>query len=280
MNDVMQRLRAANPVVSCEPPPPSVLEFEVSADRPPLRHERPRWRPVFGTIFAAATAVLALAIFVGSVVVLSHRRPTPVSAAAKPAGERLLLDVVGTLGRPATAADRAILPRFRRLAEDALPAAEYGRIDYSTVRIAGPGVGDGVQVIFALAPIPDSAWRRLPARDRRKMEQLDGDWRVALMTVGGRYPGGVLGAMGARQIERGEMWGSGIVTRRIWSMTIVVPDGVARIVARGSAGPPVALTVNNNVAIGLHLPGKLRWPRTMVWYGPAANVVARIGPNR
>ena len=206
--------------------------------------------------------------------------PRRSSATAKPAGERRLLDVVGTLGRPATAADRAILPRFRRLAEDAVPAAQYGRIDYSTVRIAGPAVGGGVQVIFALAPIPNAAWRHLPARDRRKMEQLNGDWRVALMTVGGRHPGGVLGAMGARQIERGAMWESGIVTRRTWSMTIVVPDGVARIVAHGSAGPPVALTVDNNVAIGLRLPGKLRWPRTMVWYGPARNVVARIGPHR
>ncbi len=33
MNDVMERLQAANPVASCEPPPPSVLEFAVSADR-------------------------------------------------------------------------------------------------------------------------------------------------------------------------------------------------------------------------------------------------------
>jgi hypothetical protein len=280
MNDVMERLRAANPVVSCEPPPPNVLEFAVSADRSPLRRERPRWRPSFGTIAAAAAAMLAVAVFVGAVVLLSHRRPTPVSAAAKPAGERRLLDVVGTLGRPATAADRAILPRFRRLAGDAVPAAEYGRIDYSTVRIAGSAVGGGVQVIFALAPIPNAAWRHLPASDRRKMEQLSGDWRVALMTVGGRYPGGVFGAMGAGQIERGAMWESGIVTRRTWWMTIVVPDGVARIVARGSAGPPVALTVYNNVAIGRRLPGKLRWPRTMVWYGPAGTVVARIGPHR
>ncbi len=76
------------------------------------------------------------------------------------------------------------------------------------------------------------------------------------------------------------MWESGIVTRATWSMVVVVPDGVARIIARGSAGPPVALTVHSNVAIGLHLPGKLRWPRTMVWYGPAGNVVARIGPKR
>ena len=280
MNDVMERLRAANPVVSCEPPPPSVLEFAVSADRSPLRHERPRWRPSFGTIAAAGAALLAVAVFAGAIVVLSHRRPTPVSAAAKPAGERRLIDVVGTLGRPATAADRAILPRFRRLAKTAVPPTEYGRIDYSTVRIASPAVRGGVQVIFALAPIPSAAWRHLPPRDRRNMEQLDGDWRAALMTVGGRYPGGVLGPMGARQIERGAMWESGIVTRTTWSMTIVVPDGVARIVARGSAGPPVALTVHHNVAIRLQLPGKLRWPRTMVWYGPARNVVARIGPNR
>ena len=280
MNDVMERLRAANPVVSCEPPPPSALEFAVSADPSPLRHERPRWRPSFGSIVAAAAALLAVAVFAGAVVVLSHRRPTPVSDAAKPASEQRLIDVVGTLGRPATAADRAILPRFRRLAEDAVPAAEYGRIDYSTVRIASPSVGGGVQAIFALAPIPNAAWRHLPPRDRRKMERLDGDWRAALMTVGGRYPGVVLGAMGARQIERGSMWETGIVTGGTWSMTIVAPDGVARIVARGSAGPPVELTVHNNVAIRLHLPGKLRWPRTMVWYGPAGNVVARIGPNR
>jgi hypothetical protein len=86
----------------------------------------------------------------------------------------------------------------------------------------------------------------------------DADWRAALMTVGGRYPGGVFGAMGAQQIQRGGMWESGIVPRTTWSMTIVVPDGVARIVARGSAGPAVALTVHNNVAIGLHLPGRLR----------------------
>ena len=110
MNDVMERLRAANPVVSCEPPPPSVLEFAVSADAGPPRHERPRRRPSFSTIIAAASAAVAVAIFAGAVVVLSHRRPPPVSAAAKPAGERRLLDVVGTLGRPATAADRAILP--------------------------------------------------------------------------------------------------------------------------------------------------------------------------
>jgi hypothetical protein len=280
MNDVMERLQAANPVVSCEPPPPSVLEFAMSADRLPLRHERPRWRPSLGTIGAAAAALVAVAVFVGAIVVLSHTAPPPVSAAANPAGERKLLGVVGTLGRPATAADRAILPRFRRLAERSVPATEYGRIDYSTVRIAGPAVGGGVQVIFALAPIPKAVWRHVPASDRRKMEQLNGDWRVALMTVSGRYPGGVFGAMGARQIERGAMWESAIVTRRTWSMTIVVPDGVARIVARGSAGPPVALTAHNNVALGLHLPGKLRWPRTMVWYGPAGNVVQRIGPSR
>ncbi len=280
MNDVMERLRAANPVVSCEPPPPSVLDFAVSADRSPLRHVQPRWRPSFGTIVAAAAALLAVAVFVGAVVVLSHRKPTPLSATAKPAGERRLLGVVGTLGRPATAADRAILPRFRRLAKTAVPAGVYGRIDYSTVRIAGPAVGGGVQVIFALAPIPNAAWRHLSASDRRKMEQLSGKWRVALVTVGGRHPGGVFGAMGARQIEHGGMWESGIVTRRTWWMMIVVPDGVARIVARGRDGPPVALTVDNNVAIGLRLPGKLRWPRTMVWYGPARNVVARIGPNR
>jgi hypothetical protein len=224
--------------------------------------------------------MLAVVVFVGAVVVLSHRRPTPVSAAAKPPNERRLLEVVGTLGRPATAADRAILPRFRRLAKTAVPAAVYGRIDYSTVRIAGPAVGGGVQVIFALAPIRNAAWRHLSASDRRKIEQLSGKWRVALITVGGRYPGGVFGAMGAPQIEHGGMWESGIVTPTTWWMTIVVPDGVARVVAHGSAGPPVALTVQNNVATGRRLPGKLRWPRTMVWYGPAGNVVARIGPHR
>jgi hypothetical protein len=80
MNDVMERLRAANPVVSCEPPPPSLLEFAVSADPQPLRHGRPWWRPSFGTIGAAAAAVVAAAIFADAIVVLSHRRP--------PGGER------------------------------------------------------------------------------------------------------------------------------------------------------------------------------------------------
>ena len=46
-----------------------------------------------------------------------------------------------------------------------------------------------MEVIFALSPVPKGALRQLPTRDRRKMKQLDGDWRVALMTVGGRYPG-------------------------------------------------------------------------------------------
>ncbi len=280
MNDVIERLQAANPVVCCEPPPLSVLASATSADRSPLRDGRSRSRPSFGAFVAAGAAVLAVAVFAAAVVVLSHRRPAPLSAAVKPAGERALLEVVGTLGRPATAADRAILPRFRRLAKSALLAGAYGRPNYSTVRIAGPAVGGGVQVMFAVAPIPNAAWRHVSARDRRKMEQLDSDWRVALMTVGGRYSGAVLGAMGARQIERGGMWESGIVTRTTWSMTIVVPDGVARIVARGRAGAPVSLTAHNNVAVGLRLPGKLRWPRTMVWYGPAGNVVARIGPKR
>jgi hypothetical protein len=86
MPDVLERLRDANPVPSCPPPPIEPvwrrIESEPESERPAGRSrteraQRRRRLPSAGTLTAALSAVAALAIGAAAVVLLAHRGTGP-----------------------------------------------------------------------------------------------------------------------------------------------------------------------------------------------------------
>jgi hypothetical protein len=280
MNDVIERLRAANPVPECDPPSPSVLELAFDAQMPGRRRNALRWMPSLRAASGLAAGLLAVAIFVLALTTLSHPRSQLAPSGQRPAGERSLTSVMGALSRPQTAADRRVIPAVGELANRFLPTQFSGRPDYSTVRIVGPGPNHSRLVLVALRPVSSTAFAHLRAKDRHHLASLFGHWRVALVQVGGRYPSVLLTGETAAQVKTGNAWESGSASKTAWSMVVLVPNGVSRVVARGAGGPRIPLRVHNNVAAAWNLRGKLRWPRTMVWYGAQGNVLARIGPHR
>jgi thiol-disulfide isomerase/thioredoxin len=83
MSDVIERLRAANPVPDCPPPPIEQLWRRIELDeqqqrttgRAPADPERLRRRPTIGGVAAAVLTVSALATAVVAIALLAHHRP-------------------------------------------------------------------------------------------------------------------------------------------------------------------------------------------------------------
>ena len=83
MSDVIERLRAANPVPQCPPPPIEQLWGRIELDeqrqratgRGPAYPEQLRRRPTIGGVAAAVLTVSALATAVLAIAILAHHRP-------------------------------------------------------------------------------------------------------------------------------------------------------------------------------------------------------------
>jgi cytochrome c biogenesis protein CcmG, thiol:disulfide interchange protein DsbE len=96
MSDVIERLRAANPVPDCPPPPIEKLWRRVELDeqrqhttgRGPAYPEPPRRRPTIGGVAAAVLTVGALATAVLAIALLAHHRP----GASSPGGSAATTD--------------------------------------------------------------------------------------------------------------------------------------------------------------------------------------------
>ena len=111
MSDVIERLRAANPVPQCPPPPIEQLWGRIELDeqrqratgRGPAYPEQLRRRPTIGGVAAAVLTVSALATAVLAIAILAHHRPgasspggSAATAGARPA--EATLNPAGALG--------------------------------------------------------------------------------------------------------------------------------------------------------------------------------------
>jgi thiol-disulfide isomerase/thioredoxin len=102
MNDVIERLRAANPVPDCPPPPIEQLwrRVELNEQRQQVTGRGPaypvplRRRPSIGGVAAAVLTVSALATAVLAIAVLGHHRP----GAAATTGARPAVTTPGSAG--------------------------------------------------------------------------------------------------------------------------------------------------------------------------------------
>jgi len=246
-------------------------------------------------ILLSTAAVIAIAL--GAVVALGgHRRPAPTPAPVAPsASARQLVGILGVLRRPQTAADRpaALLSRYTR----ALTSALVGTPDVALMRYATTTPWGERLYLVPMNPPSAQEIARFARRDPGAGGQLlrnAGRRPETLMVLSAHGAGG---AGDAASIEQGQGIGTegagrsfagGSTATRI---TVVVPDGVAHVKfviprqpAPAQPGAPIyahslsviapvhgniaAVQVDREVAID-------RFP--MIWYGPAGQVVKRIG---
>jgi hypothetical protein len=211
----------------------------------------------------------AVAVALGALVSL-HGRPAastqarPSVPAASSSSRQQLIDILGVLRRPQTPADLRILSQLTP------PSPMFGTPDRSLIRFATTTPwGERLYLVPTML--------------------VSGGRRVERLSLFSTQGGG--GAGTAADIEAGDgigtEGGGGIRGTRV---TVVVPDGVAKVALvlprqplPGQYGAPiyahsVAVTavVHGNVAAA-QVDRQSGIPFPMIWYGPAGQVVKRIG---
>lgn len=228
-----------------------------------------RRRSSLGAFAAVALSGVAVVVALGALVSLRGRTgsaPKPPSApAASSSSRQQLIDTLGVLRRPQTPADLRILSRVTHL------PPLIGTPDRSLIRFATTTPW-GEKLYF----VPMTA-----LRGGRRVEQL------SVFSLQGGGGGGTAARIEAGQ-EIGTEGGGGIRPTRV---TLVVPDGVARVKfvlprqpdpqQYGAPTYPHSLTVTaparGNVAaiqIDRNVP---EGPFPMIWYAADGHVVKRIG---
>ena len=258
-----------------------------------------RWS--LGAVVAAAIAGSSVLLALGAVILLGgHARPTPVPAAAA-ASRRQLIDILGVLRRPQTAADRN--PTLLRELGRSGPALALlgGTPDMPLIRLAG--VTPWGQKVFVVPLKPPTAQpvartlRRFP-RFPRSLAHLMLSHRPAGETVE-LFAGGGDSPETAAQVEASGTalleGAPGGAPKRDPGLqapvrgVVLVPDGVAKIAIllprqQIPGDPPYAHPLTVDVPIHDNV-GWFEVNRYidavgfehMIWYGPSGVVVKRIG---
>jgi hypothetical protein len=253
-----------------------------------------RRRSSLGAFAAVVCSGVALVVALGAVVSLHARTaPTakrPAASAASPPSRRHLIDILGVLRRPQTAADRPaqILSELSGPG----PVAWLGGPDLPLVRYATTTPwGEKLYLV----PIKPGTRAQVVAYARRyhlPKSRLSLFLRARSETLGVFGSDGGGGAGDAATIEAGKGIGtSGGIGIRGTRVTVVVPDGVAEVdfvlprqpdpeqyggpvyahslIVTGVAHDNVvAVQVDRSVPEG---------PFPMIWYGANGHVIKRIG---
>lgn len=264
---------------------------------------RPRWRRVrdWSTVGLRAIPVLlavlvTLAIAVLALTEIRHHAPKrPVSSAAV-SGRRQLIDILAVLRRPQTKADLGLNP-----ASLADPGAFVGAPDLSLVRFAT--VTPWGEKLFFVAFKPPTrqslaaAERQFPQRDRTQLSQTIARLASRGETLGvysregggGDVPASYIEARGELSTEgAGRTFAGGSTRTRL---TLVVPDGVAKVVfvlprqpAGAQNGAPtykhslnVAVAVHSNIAAVQVDRQCCTDQLPMIWYAADGHLIKRIG---
>jgi hypothetical protein len=274
------------------------------ARRAPGRGDRTRGRRAVphsstGTVAVLVSTAAVIAVVLGAVVALGGhqrpRRPTPApAAAASTSGARQLVDILGVLRRPQTAADRSAA-LGSRFSSGLLALA--GTPDLALMRYATTAPwGERLYVVPMNPPTTrqiKSFAQRFPgargqlvrlarARPETLMVFSDGSFGGSGDAATIEQRGGI-GTEGA-----GRSFAGGSTATRI---TIVVPDGVAKVrfvfprqPSPGRSGAPiyshslsVVAPVHDNIAAVQVNREAMAASFPMIWYGPSGQVVKRIG---
>ncbi|MGH2895546.1 MAG: hypothetical protein ACRDPM_20085, partial [Solirubrobacteraceae bacterium] len=244
-----------------------------------------------GVAVAVAIAVLALTQVRHAP---THARPMPTTK--QPPGRQALINILGVLRRPQTAADRNSRVLTRNLQG---PAHGVGALavtpDYPLIRRATTTPWGSPVFLVPVKPLPVKAihappgsteYAPLQRRTSEGLMEVDRSGSGGDATASTIEAGHFLGTTGA-----GRSFAGGSTATRL---ILVVPDGVARVAFvfprqadRNDAGAPVyrrsltvTATVQGNVAAvqvpreccGSNLP--------MIWYAPDGHVVKRLGNFR
>ena len=252
-----------------------------------------------GTVAILVSTAAAVAVVIGAVVALGgHVRPagpvpTP-SPAATTANPRQLVDILGVLRRPQTAADdpAALVSRYSR------SLAFVGTPDVALMRYATTTPWGERLYVVPLNPPTARELARFAQRDpgaasSRLLQYVRGRPET-LMVFSANGAGG---AGDAASIEQGQGIGTegagrsfagGSTATRI---TLVVPDGVAKVrfvfprqPSPGQPGAPiyahslsVLAPVHDNI-VAVQVDREVMAARfPMIWYGPGGQVVKQIG---
>lgn len=253
-----------------------------------------------GAVALLLSTAAVIAIVLGAVVALGGHRsapaPRPTPSAASAASLRQLVDILGVLRRPQTAADRSpsLLSQFAR----GLRLALVGTPDAALMRYAMTTPwGERLYVVPMNPPSArqiESFARRVPGA-RAQLVQMARRRPETLMVL--NSDGSAGGAGDAATIEQGQGIGTegagrsfagGSTATRI---TVVVPDGVAKVTfvfprqpEPGQPGAPiythslsVVAPVHDNVVAVQVDREVMAAAFPMIWYGPRGQVVKRIG---
>ncbi len=279
------------------------------SDRPGSHRPLPGRVSRFASMMAIALAVSVVAgvVVVAVVVGGGSRAPSQPGAHGhdQANSEKGLLRIVGVLRRPQTKADlpKALLPILQETGRDAF----VGRPDLAGVRLATVTPAGEQVFLVPLDPptVPSVATylSRLPKAIRRRARQhlerpgLKGELRaeaaqgdrleVQLLYHGHQAGVGPTSTPTAQLFARqGAYTFTSDYNANSLELILVVPDGVARVTViaashdTSSGFTRVTGVVHNNVATVL-LPAPVENPaNNMIWYGPAGNVLRRIGDTR
>ena len=250
-----------------------------------------------GAVAVLLSTAAVIAIVLGAVIALGGhqrpRRPTPAPAAAgSTSGARPLVDILGVLRRPPTAADRpaGLVSGFSGGLIGMAGTPDLALMRYATTTPWGERL-----YVVPMNPLTarqiESAGKRFPAIRPQLLRRTRPETLMVLS-------GGAFGGAGdAASIEQGQgistegagrSFAGGSSATRI---TVVVPDGVANVkfvIPRqpdpGQSGAPiyahslsVVAPVHSNIAavqVDREVPLG-RFP--MIWYGPTGQLVKRIG---
>jgi hypothetical protein len=252
-----------------------------------------------GTIAVLLSTAAVIAVVLGAVVALGGhqrpRRPTPApAAAASTSGAGQLVEILGVLRRPQTAADRssALGSRFSNGLLGLAGTPDLALMRYATTTPWGERL-----YVVPMNPPTTRQIKSFALRFPGARGQLARLARPRAETLMVFSAGGFGGAGDAATIERGggigtegagRSFAGGSTATRI---TVVVPDGVAKVQfvfprqpSPGQPGAPiyshslsvVAPVTDNIAAVQVDREVTIaQFP--MIWYGPSGQVVKRIG---
>lgn len=249
---------------------------------------RPRWgvRRFAGRVLTAAVVVVSLVIAGGAVILFGgHRRPVTSPAVS---GRQQLIDIIGVLRRPQTKADLAgeQLPPFRypgSFGLDGIPDRRLVR--YATTTPWG-------ERLYFVALRPTA--KQVASYSRPQLRSLfrDRPETLGVFSQSGYDGGGTaatIEAHGGLETEgAGRNFNEGSTATRL---ILVVPDGVAKVTfvlsRQPDRGNPYAPTYAHSLDVSVPVHDNIAAVQVdrdccsgrppMVWYGPAGQVIKRIG---
>jgi hypothetical protein len=264
------------------------------ADEAPTASRRRHW-PMAGlrALPIGVGVAVAVAIAVLALTQIHHRtttrRPLPRSATTELPGRQALVDILGVLRRPQTAADRDSRTLTRNL--KAIDQALEVTPDYPLIRRASTTPWGSAVFLVPVKPLPpagpappgSTAYAPLPRRGYEGLMEVDGSGAGGDVPASQIESGHFLGTSGA-----GRSFAGGSTQTRL---VLVVPDGVAKVAfvlpRQDDHNDPGARVYRRSLTVTAPVHGNVAAIQVsreccdgqppMIWYAANGHVVKRLG---